>query len=144
MIKDPVALGDARKGWAAVRGWQEKTVKNLTFAFAGGGILGQAITELPYNLAFVFAYGVLHDVLGQLRDEGVFPCKRRELGALMAASQFVLPWADYAQIDKGRDARNKLAHDAVVVPRGDTFTFVDAIEAELLAWQILTAPVPWK
>ena len=38
--------------------------------------------------------------------------------------------------------RNRLAHNAVIVPKQDCFKYIDAIEAELLAWGFLPVSAP--
>jgi hypothetical protein len=55
----------------------------------------------------------------------------------MAASANLLPWRDYALVDTGKTARNDLAHEAKLVDKANCFRFIDAIEAELKAWNVL-------
>lgn len=143
MIKDPIALSDAQKAWQDVRAWQGRAQRAFIAPLAQGAIVPRAIGDLAHNVPFIFAYGVLNEVLGQLRNENLFACRTSNLGPLMGASRPALSWVDYALVDKGRDRRNELAHDGVVVPRGEIWTYVDAIEAELLAWKIMPAAIPF-
>lgn len=55
----------------------------------------------------------------------------------MAASQSVLPWQDYDLVNGGKEARNNLAHDAVLTSKTDCLRFIDAVETELKAWGIV-------
>lgn len=91
------------------------------------------------NLTLIFAYAVLADVLGQLRDEGEFSCPRSELGKLMEASQKVLRWVNFALVDEGRERRNDVAHRRMDFPREECRRYIKAIQQELIAWKILPA-----
>ena len=79
------------------------------------------------------------EVLEQLYLEGNFTCsdKGLNLGSLMWASKDALPWVNFIQVDKGREQRNKVAHDDLVLPRSETWEYIDAIEKELIAWKII-------
>ncbi len=55
----------------------------------------------------------------------------------MNTSRKVLPWQDYKSVDEGRNKRNDLAHEAQLVSKADCQRFIDAIEAELMAWGIV-------
>ena len=59
----------------------------------------------------------------------------------MTASQSAMSWADFDTVDEGRKCRNALAHDQTIPPRADSWKYIDAIEAELIAWSILDGPV---
>jgi hypothetical protein len=52
-------------------------------------------------------------------------------------SQDALKWVNYPLIKEIVNHRNDLAHRAVFVPRGDCWRYIDAIEAELVAWGIV-------
>ena len=90
---------------------------------------------LYFNLGY--AYSVLKEVLEQLRSENKFNCSDKRLGPLMAASKKVLPWVNYAKVDRGRKQRNKVAHDDLVLPRSETWEYTDAIEKDLMSWHII-------
>jgi len=95
------------------------------------------LLDFANNLALVFAYGVLEDVLKQLRDERTIVCDKWGLKNLMAQSKHSLDWIDFRLVDKGRDRRNDIAHRGVVLARGECWKYVDAIEKEMLQWGIL-------
>ncbi len=100
-------------------------------------MINETRPEDSYNLPLVLAYAVLDRVLRELRDQGAFTCNTWKLGAKMAASQNVLPWQDYHLVDNGRVARNYLAHKAKLLSKADCLQFIDAIESELTAWNIV-------
>jgi hypothetical protein len=49
----------------------------------------------------------------------------------------IVPWQDYALVDQARNSRNQIAHQRAVIERAETWRFIDAIEVELRAWQIV-------
>jgi hypothetical protein len=76
---------------------------------------------------------VLNDVLAHLR--GVNP--KTPLGVVVNTSQDALKWVNYPLMKEIVVHRNKLAHHAVFVRRGHCWRYIDAIEAELVAWGIV-------
>lgn len=139
MITDPVVLADLQAAWATVRSSQDRVARNLAAGSGGIGSIGVSheFRNLAYALCLLFAFSVLEQVLLALRDQGTFGSQRSQLGSLMAASRAVLPWHDYPLVDQGRDSRNQIAHQRALIERAETWRFIDAIEAELRAWQIV-------
>lgn len=146
MIQDPTMFQNLRQEWHAVRDTQSMVQRHLNAAASSGG-LGVAVNltlrDVCHSLVILFAFSVLEEVLTQLRDEGNFT-SGSQLGALMHASKSVIPWVDFNLVDKARQERNKVAHDQKILPRGDCWKYIDAIEAELLEWGILSAPIGFK
>ena len=137
MIQDQNALAHLQNSWTEVRNLQTR-VRRLTLAAGPTGIAAMPhLADLCYNVVLVHGFSVLNEVLEQLTREGHFPCHSRFLGALMAASKNGIPWKDYPLVEKGKDDRNAIAHDSVVVSRAECWKYLDAIEAELKGWQIL-------
>ena len=137
MINDKKTRDAILENWAGVR--KLRAHESFCPLIPGSGIInaGSFMPDTFWNLPFLLAYSVLDEVLTVLRDQGEFQCKSWMLGAKIAASQAHLPWQDYDLVDEGRDARNGLAHQAVIVPKKKCFAYIDAIEAELLAWAVL-------
>ena len=137
MINNAQAKRLIAQKWEAVR----KIERSLSIQpiVPGTGIVDMSAPIESYNLPFVLAYAVLDDVLSQLHDQGEFRCSSREpmLREKMCASRNILPWQDYGFVDLGRKDRNKLAHEAKLVPKPDCIAYVDAIETELKAWGVL-------
>ena len=79
-----------------------------------------------------------------MRDEGTIVCKSSQLKVLMIASQAIIPWSDYKAVDSGREVRNKLTHEQIIPPHGDTFRILDELERELIAWRVLNGPVKYE
>ena len=139
MITDPVILADVQAAWAGVRSSKDRITRNLAAGSGGIGAIGPSheFRNLAYALCLLFAFSVLEHALLALRDQGVFGSHRSQLGPLMAASRAVLPWQDYGFVDQGRNSRNQIAHQQVVIERAETWRFIEAIEVELRAWHIV-------
>lgn len=142
MVKDQAKLGNIRASWETVRIVQEKVRANLNAAMVIP-VLPQTdeFRNLVHSLVLIYAFSVLEDTLLQLRDEGLFACRGRELKRLMEDSKEVLPWVDYAKVDTGRDKRNGVAHRRQYIPRAECWDYIDVIENELVAWKVLPGKV---
>ena len=147
MIKDKNELEKFRKEWISVRKFQAKIQCHLNAAGMGGiGTLGSTheLRNISHNLTLLFAFSVLEKVLRQMKDEGNFVAKDNKIGTLMHSSKKVIPWANFTLIDQARDDRNKIAHYQEIFERGKCWDYLDAIEAELILWKILPAPIPFE
>jgi hypothetical protein len=136
MIADLNSLAERRIEWAAV----QKLCANAVTGHALPGLYFTAVApEGFHNLPLVLAYSVLDQVLSNLMDQGTFLCSRPRppLGAKLTASLRALPWCNYYLVNAGKEARNSLAHNAVLVPRSQCLTYISAIETEFKAWHIL-------
>jgi hypothetical protein len=109
--------------------------------FGGGIPVTMGFVDLCHGLILLFAFSVFEKTLQQLRDEGAFKCKSNQLGPLMKESSAVLKWLDFSTVDKARDSRNTIAHERKTLARRDVWRYIDAIEAELVGWKILSGPV---
>lgn len=140
MIEDPAILAHVRAEWEAVRRSKDCVALNLASAMGGIDGIGQShrFRNLAYALCLLYAFSVLEQVLVALRDQGAFVSRKSQLGSLMVKSKGILPWQNYELVDQGRIKRNEIAHQQAVIERADTWRFIDAIEAELRAWQIVT------
>src|SRR5882672_6087283 len=87
------------------------------------------------NLGVVLAFSVLDQVLSEFIQQGLFSCKSTKFGARMDSSKSALQWQDYKLIDSGREKRNRLAHDGVLIDDAECLVFIEAIENELAAWK---------
>lgn len=136
MISDQQIVGDVQKTWG--------TIDRLLFAMKAsskpwmlGTFGGTLIPEQFCSFPLVLAYSTLDTALAELASQGLFVPRKRQLGDRMIASQNVLPWQDYALVERGKTARNALCHGATIVPRRDVLEYTDAVRAELKAWAIL-------
>jgi len=59
------------------------------------------------------------------------------LGAKMEASRKVLRWDDYDEIFRGKEARNALAHESILINKDDCLKFVEAIKLQFVAWDLI-------
>ena len=142
VISDDAVLDEVRRTWGTVRIFQAKVKTNLFAGMQGLGGVPQSMEfwDLSHSLVLLFAFSVLEDVLKQVRTEQGLKCGP-QLGAMKDASRDMLPWADFDTVDTARECRNELAHDQVIPPRADSWEYIDAIERELIAWEILDGPV---
>jgi len=133
MIRDSRARAVITQDWAGV----EKLSKaDDGYFYLDVFVSGTRLDE-SYNLPFLLAYSVLDQVLTELRQQGEFQCTSWFLGAKMSASRDHLPWKDYDLADSGREARNLLAHEAVLLSKADCLKYIDAVRAELKAWAVI-------
>ena len=137
MIRDAQARRDIEQQWAVVRKFCSGSHRQ--WQMPGGPFINETPPESFYNLPFLLAYAVLDQVLTELIDQGTIQCskKRPLLGDRMLASAKSLPWNDYALVNKGRNARNLLAHEGALLSRTDCLNFIEGIEGELKSWTIL-------
>ena len=141
MISDPENLAEVRKLWEVVI-YRRDRIKRDTLAAAASGIGGyfpHYAADAAHNLPFVHACSALNEVLKQLRKEHVIRCGRRTLGALVDAGKNKLTWRNYSLIKEIVERRNKIAHEAALVPRGDCWRYIAEIETQLQDWGILEA-----
>ncbi|MQY66742.1 MAG: hypothetical protein GH159_00240 [Dehalococcoidia bacterium] len=115
-----------------------------------GGAFPHKVADISYSLVLLFAYSVLGTVLRQLRDEEFFasPKKDNRLGVLISNSETQLPWINFGEVDEGHHKRNDVAHEDFVPSRGESWKYIDAIEKELINWQIIPDQkidysIPW-
>ena len=141
-MKNSAELDKLRKSWRTVchiRGLVETNLASASLGVIGGGVSGE-FRDLSHNLVVLFAFSVLQDTLEQLAHEEVF-AEKRGLKGLMESSKKALPWVDYDKVDTGRDKRNDIAHERIFLPRLECWEYIDAIEKELIAWEVLDGTV---
>ncbi|MCB0027240.1 MAG: hypothetical protein KDE28_04995 [Anaerolineales bacterium] len=146
MIQNKIELNILRSEWASVRAFQSKIQRHLNASSIGIGSGGSTheLRNISHNLTLLFAFSVLEKALKQMKIEGLISAKRDSLGALMSASRNHISWLDYPLVDQARGDRNLVAHEQQLIERGTCWCYLDAIEAELVAWQVLSGPIPFK
>lgn len=140
MITDSAKKNDINQQWASIRLLCRDSHRQAAVGGAGGIVeVNETRPESFYNLPFVLAFAVLDEVLKILIDEGKVQCQRKNpyLGEKMDASKGVLPWQNYALVERGKAARNDLAHEAKLLSKSQCIAFIDGIEADLKAWGVL-------
>ncbi len=142
MIYDPAVIVDVRKQWAALRSMGRTTSRIVP----GGPVVMQSPAAEFFNLPLVLAYGVLHQVLLELIEQGSVPrpfdakgnvVRNPALSACMKAARLALTWIDFNVVDDGRQRRKDLAHEAKLLTKADCLRYIEAIEAELTAWGVV-------
>ena len=142
VVSDEAVLDRVRRTWYTARLLQEGVKANLDAGMSGTGGVPQtmAFADLSHSLVLLFAFSVLEDLLKQVKKEHELNC-RSQLKPMMKASRSVLPWANFDTVDEGRECRNRLAHEQVIPPRKESWKYIEAIEAEFIAWEILDGPI---
>jgi hypothetical protein len=143
MITDPAVQKNIAQQWSAMRVLCRSSHRQAIVA--PGVFINETPPDEFYNLSFILAYAVLDPILDALIDQGVFTIskifqKKRliPLGKKMNASRKYLPWVDYSQIEIGKNASNDLRHRAKVLAKSDCLLFIDKLEAELKAWNVIS------
>lgn len=138
MIKDDQAKAAIIEDWNGVRRLQEFDRRVFMDPIGGAAInIGSFVPNAFWNLPFLLAYTVLDETLSVLIEQKEFVCNSWMLGTKMDASKIHLPWQDYDLVFKGKEARNDLAHQALLLEKRNCYIYIEAIEIELRAWSIL-------
>ncbi|MCC8940843.1 hypothetical protein H8A99_31490 [Bradyrhizobium sp. Arg68] len=143
MITDAAFVSDIANEWSVVeqlrRQWN--IVRMIPGGFGGSAAVSFAPRDEFYNLPLVLVYCTLDNVLGELIRQGTVTCIRGncfKLGDKMVSARGAIPWLDYDLIDAGREARNRLAHESQLVSKQDCIEYIEAIGAQLRAWNIIS------
>ena len=136
---DPQIQSDIAKQWAVVRTLCRGSHRQV--AVPGAGTICETPPDELFNLPLVLAYSVMDQVLDELILQGTLPKPPGRnsilLGTKMDASRAHLSWLDYAEIELGKNARNDVAHEGILLPKVDCLRFINAIERELKMWGII-------
>ncbi|MGY6274169.1 hypothetical protein [Methylomonas sp. MgM2] len=98
------------------------------YSIPGINFIYPAAPNSFHNLPFLLAYSVLDGVLSEIIQQGVFTCRSWMLGKKMEASVTAISWQDYNLIAEGREKRNRLAHDSVLLSKVECLQYIHAIE----------------
>jgi hypothetical protein len=140
MIQDPRELEDIRESWsfALTASISVSVAFNNTLPMLNA--TQRRAVDLANNATLLFAFSVHEKTLLQLRREGHFECRERQVGALMDASKNVLPWRDFAEISAARERRNAIAHHNQILPSVQCWDDIATIRDELIAWGVVDVP----
>jgi hypothetical protein len=138
MITDPAALSFIRQQWTTVTRFRAGSHRQSMIP--GGPCINETPPESFFNLPMILAFAVLDQVLDEFIDQGLVPRppgRRPLLGTKMEVSRSAIHWHDYPRVERGKNERNGVAHEGRILDRKSCLDFIDAIESELRAWQIL-------
>ena len=93
-----------------------------------------------YNLPFVLSFSVLDQVLEILMVEGNFNCSknhRHGLDCRMKSSKGKLEWKNFCLALIGKEHRNCLAHEGILLNKKECLKYINTIEEELNNWKII-------
>ncbi len=139
MIRDQKVLSDISQQWKAIK---KLCLPSHRQYIVNGTLQNETPPLESYNLPFVLAYAILDQVLAELINQDTIQYTGKKpppLGAKMEASKKApeIKWQDYEKIEKGKEDRNDLAHEAKLLDKNKCFEYIDAIETELKAWGVL-------
>ena len=139
MIANPSSLATLQAEWQAVVQMRERIQNLVISTFALDVKKSPVFGDILYNLPLRLAFDVLKQVLLQAKDEGLIRSSRRQLADLVESAKTSLPWIDWQRLREGVKRRNEVVHGGKLF--GDTQCLQDIadIEAQLLAWGIITA-----
>lgn len=138
MITDISALTDLKKDWGGINRLLS-VIKGTGYILPSGELICMDHPPESYNIPFLLSYGVLENTLLTFHAQGIFIFQEKKtLNNLMEASRPNLLWKAFDIVNGGRIARNKLAHEAVLLTKDECIRFVDAIRLELVGWSILS------
>jgi hypothetical protein len=138
VIADPTVAATVKADWSGVLALRGRVTRAILGSI---GAAPSAIfaADAVHNVPLLHAYSVLNDVLVQLEKEGHFRCKTFLLGALLQASEHKLTWLEFDVIAMGVSRRNDLAHRGDVIPRGECWKYIDAVQKQLVSWKLVDA-----
>ena len=137
MINDNDAAREIQESWKGVITLRSKVKRAIMGAVAFGGTPAVFAADAVNNLPFIHSCSVLNEALLQLAKEGKFKCESIFLGKLVENSENALPWQDLDTMVELVARRNDVAHRGAILPRVECWRYIDAIEAELTAWNVL-------
>jgi len=139
MIANPSSLETLQAEWQGVVQMRERVQNLVISTLALDAKKSPVFGDILYNLPLRLAFDVLKQVLLQAKDEGLIRSSRRQLGDLVESAKTSLPWIDWQRVREGVKRRNEVVQDGKLF--GDTQCLQDIadIEAQLLAWGIITA-----
>ena len=140
MIVNSSSLEALQVEWDGVVRMRERMKLLVIATFAGGAFTAPALANVVYNLPLLLAFDVLKQVLLQARDDGRFTCSLGQLRNLMDSAKVALPWIDWESLREGVRRRNEVAHDGMFFESTQCLDDIANIEAQLVAWGIITAP----
>lgn len=141
MISNTEALNAIREAWKAVRKVQSQAHYAM---LPPGGVHQFCAPDYYFNLPFLLAYSVLEEVLTELTNQGTLtypdnlkPNQFMKLGRMIESAK-TLNWNDFKTVgEDGLEARNDLAHRAILLSKQDCHKYIEAIELELKTWGVL-------
>jgi hypothetical protein len=136
-VLNPTKTAEIVQSWKAIHDLCARGDRG--YSIPAAGYFHVSYPAAYYNLPFVLAYAVLDDVLSEMIEDGIFTCpgNRPLLGRKMRKSCKTLAWQDYLLVERGRFARNDLAHEAKLASKDDCLKYIAAVGAELKAWKII-------
>jgi len=142
MIVNVNSLATLQAEWQGAIRMRERMQQLVISTFAFDPITSPAFGNILYNLPLLLAFDVLKHVLLQAMEDEQFKSSGQRLSDLMDSAQSSLPWINWRSLREAVKRRNEVAHDGKLV--GDTQCLQDIadVEAQLIAWGVLSAAEP--
>ena len=139
MIANPSSLVTLQAEWQGVVQMRERIQNLVISTFAFDAKKSPVFGDILYNLPLRLAFDVLKQVLLQAKDQGLIRSSRRQLGDLVESAKTSLPWIDWQRLLEGVKRRNEVLHGGKLLGDQQCLQDIADIEAQLLAWGIITA-----
>jgi hypothetical protein len=140
LIDDQDAAKELCDDWEGARLMLRRMAIHVRGALIG--LYQGGLAEAVYSLPLLLACDVLKQAL--LRAKAQYHFKGSTLGQLMAGARSVaaISWVDHAALSTAIDHRNQIAPDGKQFPPETCLADMAAIEAQLIAWDIVKGDAP--
>jgi hypothetical protein len=132
------SLSTLQAEWDGVVRMRDRVRQLVLSTFAVDVKKSPAFGDILYNLPYLLAFGVLKQVLLQAREEGRFTSSRPQLADLMDSAKNSLEWIDWQCLREAVKRRNEVVKDGKLFGDVQCLQDIADIEAQLLAWGIIT------
>ena len=139
MIVNLSSLAILQAEWEGVVRMRERMRHLVLSTFAFDAARSPAFGDVLYNLPLLLAFDVLEQVLLQARADGRFADSGRRLGNLMDSAKTALPWIDWQCLREAVKRRNEVKLHRKLFGDVQCLQDIADIEAQLIAWGVITA-----
>ena len=142
MIVNPSSLASLQAEWDGAVRMRDRVRHLVSSTFAFDTKKSPAFGDVLYNLPLLLAFNVLKQVLLQAREEGLISSSQRQLSDLMDSAKTALEWIDWQLLWEGVKRQDEVAEGNKLFGDGQCLKYIAFIEAQLVAWGIITAAEP--
>ena len=139
MIENLNSLSTLQAKWHGVIRMRERMDQLVISTFAFDPITSPVFGNILYNLPLQLAFDVLRQALLQASTERQNIGCQAQLGDLMEDARYSLRWIDWQCLREGVQRGYELAYNGKLFGDVQCLQDITNIEAQLLAWGILTA-----
>jgi hypothetical protein len=142
MIVNPNSLAALQTKWQGVIQMRERMDQLVISTFAFDPISSPVFGNIFYNLPLLLAFDVFRQVLLQAKEDRQFMDSGQGLADLLERTRTSLPWLNWQRLQEGAERQSALVHEGRLFGDKQCLQDIMDIEAQLLAWGIITAAEP--